>query len=111
MHAVVMAAGEGSRLRPITELWPKPVLPIDGRPVIATRVSDLPEVLEGCGVIVEPNSIVELAQAIARLMANPEERARLGSRARQRFVEQFSEDVVAPRLASVIDEAMALAGR
>ena len=81
------------------------------RPVIATRVSDLPEVLEGCGVIVEPNSIVELAQAIARLMANPEERARLGSRARQRFVEQFSEDVVAPRLASVIDEAMALAGR
>jgi len=81
------------------------------RPVIATRVSDLPEVLEGCGVIVEPNSIVELAQAIARLMANPEERARLGSRARQRFVDQFSEDVVAPRLASVVDEAMALAGR
>src|SRR5260370_767593 len=81
------------------------------RPVIATRVSDLPEVLEGCGVIVEPNSIVELAQAIARLMANPEERSRLGSRARQRFVDQFSEDVVAPRLASVVDEAMALAGR
>ena len=26
-----MAAGEGSRLRPLTERWPKPVLPIDGR--------------------------------------------------------------------------------
>jgi hypothetical protein len=81
------------------------------RPVIATRVSDLPKVLEGCGVIVEPNSIVELAHAIARLMADPEERARLGARARQRFVDQFSEDVVAPRLALVVDEAMALAGR
>jgi glycosyltransferase involved in cell wall biosynthesis len=81
------------------------------RPVIATRVSDLPKVLDGCGVIVEPNSTVELAQAIARLMANPEERARLGSRARQRFLDRFSDDVVAPRLASVVDEAMALAGR
>lgn len=36
-----MAAGEGSRLRPITESWPKPVLPIDGRPVIATLLRDL----------------------------------------------------------------------
>ncbi len=36
-----MAAGEGTRLRPITEHWPKPVLPIDGRPVVATLVRDL----------------------------------------------------------------------
>jgi len=40
-HAIVMAAGEGSRLRPITERWPKPVLPIDGRAVIATLLRDL----------------------------------------------------------------------
>lgn len=39
--AIVMAAGEGSRLRPITESWPKPVLPIDGRAVIATLLRDL----------------------------------------------------------------------
>jgi NDP-sugar pyrophosphorylase family protein len=36
-----MAAGEGRRLRPMTERWPKPVLPIDGRPVIATLVREL----------------------------------------------------------------------
>jgi NDP-sugar pyrophosphorylase family protein len=41
MDAVVMAAGEGSRLRPLTELWPKPVLPIDGRPVVATLLREL----------------------------------------------------------------------
>jgi NDP-sugar pyrophosphorylase family protein len=40
-NAVVMAAGEGTRLRPLTEDWPKPVLPIDGRPVIATLLRDL----------------------------------------------------------------------
>jgi NDP-sugar pyrophosphorylase family protein len=36
-----MAAGEGSRLRPLTERWPKPVLPVDGRPVIATLLREL----------------------------------------------------------------------
>ena len=41
MHAVVMAAGEGTRLRPLTDRWPKPTLPIDGRPVIATLLREL----------------------------------------------------------------------
>src|SRR5258705_9706932 len=36
-----MAAGEGSRLRPLTERWPKPVVPIDGRPVIGTLLREL----------------------------------------------------------------------
>jgi GTP:adenosylcobinamide-phosphate guanylyltransferase len=36
-----MAAGEGTRLRPLTERWAKPVLPIDGRPVVATLVRGL----------------------------------------------------------------------
>jgi NDP-sugar pyrophosphorylase family protein len=41
MDAVVMAAGEGRRLRPLTHSWPKPVLPIGGRPVIATLMREL----------------------------------------------------------------------
>jgi NDP-sugar pyrophosphorylase family protein len=41
MEAVVMAAGEGRRMRPLTERWPKPLLPIDGRPVIATLLREL----------------------------------------------------------------------
>lgn len=36
-----MAAGEGRRLRPLTETWPKPLLPIDGRPVLATLLREL----------------------------------------------------------------------
>ena len=42
-----MAAGEGTRLRPLTELWPKPVLPIDGRPVLAVLLREL--AAAGCG--------------------------------------------------------------
>ena len=41
MNSIVMAAGEGLRLRPLTERWPKPVLPIDGRPVIGTLLREL----------------------------------------------------------------------
>lgn len=36
-----MAAGEGTRLRPLTERWAKPVLPIDGRPVLAVLLREL----------------------------------------------------------------------
>lgn len=38
-----MAAGEGRRLRPLTERYAKPVLPIDGRPVIVGVLRDLEE--------------------------------------------------------------------
>jgi glucose-1-phosphate thymidylyltransferase len=41
VDAVVMAAGLGTRLRPLTVRWPKPVLPIDGRPVIAVLLREL----------------------------------------------------------------------
>jgi NDP-sugar pyrophosphorylase family protein len=41
IDAVVMAAGEGTRLRPLTERWPKPILPIDGRPVVAIVLREL----------------------------------------------------------------------
>lgn len=41
MEAVIIAAGEGRRLRPLTERWPKPILPIDGKPVIVTVLGDL----------------------------------------------------------------------
>jgi len=36
-----MAAGLGSRLRPVTERFAKPVLPIDGTPVIVSLLHEL----------------------------------------------------------------------
>jgi NDP-sugar pyrophosphorylase family protein len=36
-----MAAGEGRRLRPLTERWAKAVLPIGGRPVLATLLREI----------------------------------------------------------------------
>jgi dTDP-glucose pyrophosphorylase/CBS domain-containing protein len=40
-RAVVMAGGQGSRLRPLTENTPKPMLPVGGRPVLEHIVEQL----------------------------------------------------------------------
>src|SRR5688572_8177041 len=41
LPAIVIAAGLGTRLRPLTEHFPKPILPLDGRPVVATLLREL----------------------------------------------------------------------
>lgn len=41
MDAVVLAAGEGRRLRPLTERWAKPVLPIGGRAVLGLLLQQI----------------------------------------------------------------------
>jgi CTP:molybdopterin cytidylyltransferase MocA len=40
-RAVVIAAGLGTRLRPLTERFAKPVLPVDGAPVVARVLREL----------------------------------------------------------------------
>jgi len=41
LQAVVMAGGEGMRLRPLTEDVPKPMLPVGGRPLMARIIERL----------------------------------------------------------------------
>jgi GTP:adenosylcobinamide-phosphate guanylyltransferase len=58
-----MAAGEGIRMRPISERWPKAILPIDGRPVVATLLRDL--AAAGCDdVTVVTGHLAEQVEAL-----------------------------------------------
>lgn len=41
MRAMILAAGRGERLRPLTDTTPKPLLEIDGRPLIAHHLEKL----------------------------------------------------------------------
>jgi len=61
-----------------------------GRPVVSTRVSMIPEILDGCGLVVEPGNVMALAAAIRRLVDDPAEAHTLGARARERCVERYS---------------------
>ncbi|MEK6760763.1 MAG: sugar phosphate nucleotidyltransferase [Nanoarchaeota archaeon] len=43
MKAVILAGGEGKRLRPYTEIIPKPLLPVNGEPVLGIIIKKLKE--------------------------------------------------------------------
>jgi len=60
------------------------------RPIVATEVSMIPEMLEGCGVVVPPEDPSALAKAIGGLLADPSRAAELGRQARQRCIAQYS---------------------
>jgi bifunctional UDP-N-acetylglucosamine pyrophosphorylase/glucosamine-1-phosphate N-acetyltransferase len=64
-----MAAGEGTRLRPLTEHWPKPVLPVDGRPVVVTLVHQLAEVCER--IVVVTGHLAEQVEELLRPLSYP----------------------------------------
>ena len=44
MDAIVLAAGKGTRLRPYTEQIPKPLLPVQGRPILDWILGAMPPV-------------------------------------------------------------------
>lgn len=41
LRAVVLAAGQGRRLRPLTDFLPKPLVPVRGQPVVARTIEEL----------------------------------------------------------------------
>lgn len=72
------------------------------KPVIASGVGDLPLVLEDCGRIIEPGDVRGLQESIIELLNHPELCEKLGNRARQRCVEKYSYDSIAPIMSDLI---------
>jgi NDP-sugar pyrophosphorylase family protein len=61
MDAIIMAAGLGTRLRPHTLTTPKPLLPVQGRPILDWSLAALPPAVER--VIVVVNYLAEQIEA------------------------------------------------
>jgi glycosyltransferase involved in cell wall biosynthesis len=72
------------------------------KPIVASAVSDLPIVLEGCGRITPPGDARALRGALRELLKNPGEARALGERARARCLTEFAMDRVAGKLCDVV---------
>ena len=79
-----------------------------GLPVIALRLGAAPDfVIDGeTGITVRPDDVAALADAMSRLLANPEECRRLGENGRQLVIEQYTWDHVCADMACRMREVV-----
>jgi glycosyltransferase involved in cell wall biosynthesis len=73
------------------------------RPIVSTTVSMIPEILDGCGLMVEPGDVKALGDGLAQLLGDPEGARALGRRARERCVADYSFDAARARLFPLIE--------
>ncbi|OGQ51118.1 MAG: hypothetical protein A3J24_13170 [Deltaproteobacteria bacterium RIFCSPLOWO2_02_FULL_53_8] len=73
-----------------------------GRPIVASKVGAIPEVVGGAGLLVTPGDFNELASALETLILNAPLRETLGAKARRRAQELFDVKKIALRWADVM---------
>jgi glycosyltransferase involved in cell wall biosynthesis len=73
-----------------------------GKPVVASAVSDVPEVLAGCGWTVPPGDAAEVASALREIAGDAAEAARRGAAARVRCVEKYGAVRAGERLRGLV---------
>lgn len=59
------------------------------KPIVSTRVSDIPEVLGDTGYLVDPGNVEQLASAINHVFNHPEEARLKGKQARERCIARY----------------------
>jgi glycosyltransferase involved in cell wall biosynthesis len=72
----------------------------EGKPAVVTRVGGIPDVVEDgkTGLIVPPGDSRSLANALIRVLREPDLSARLGDAARERYLERFRPETMTARL-------------
>jgi glycosyltransferase involved in cell wall biosynthesis len=76
------------------------------RPIVASTVSDLPLVLDGCARLVAPGDVSSLSKAIRNLLDDPAEAQALGQKARARCLENYTMRHVASALANACSKVL-----
>jgi glycosyltransferase involved in cell wall biosynthesis len=71
------------------------------KPIIATNTYDLYEIIDGCGLLVEPEDPRLLAETINYVLTHPSEAREMGRKAREKCKREFSWDVARENLIEV----------
>lgn len=72
------------------------------KPILATRVGDIPQILADTGYLVEPNSPEQIARTIELIFTDLDTANAKGIDARKRCIQNYSLDVMAQTLAQII---------
>jgi glycosyltransferase involved in cell wall biosynthesis len=72
------------------------------KPIIATRVGDIPEILADTGFLVEPQSPSQIAAMVKQILNNWDDATSMGIKARERCVNSYSLENMASVLNKVI---------
>ena len=74
------------------------------KPIIGTQISDLPQILNNCGMILKENSPTAIAQALAVLMQDRNRGKQLGAVTRQKCIEYYSWNAMERILMTVLNK-------
>lgn len=72
------------------------------KPMIASRVSDLPLILDGCGMVVPAGDVQGMAAAVNEVLSSPEKARTMGCDARDRCVRLYSREVTERNLVDIM---------
>jgi len=66
-----------------------------GKPIIASALADIPKLLDGCGLLIEPGSAEDLLNQVRWVLANREAAREMGLRARRKFQQELTLEAMA----------------
>jgi glycosyltransferase involved in cell wall biosynthesis len=75
------------------------------KPVIASRINDIPEILKDCGWTYMPGNSNDLAEKLKYALGHPDEARLLGENARRQCVAKYSCRAMAPKMKEVLLKA------
>src|SRR5919198_1378496 len=98
MQAVILAGGEGTRLRPLTSTVPKPVLPLANRPFMSYMIGWLrrhgvDDIVMSCGFLAsEVRGVLENGDSNGFRLRYVEEKQPLGTAGAVKFAEDLLDE-------------------
>ena len=72
------------------------------KPIVSTTVSDIPEVLQEVGYVVEPGNVGQMADMVEYILSHMDEAKTRGQNARRRCIELYDIKVMGEKLAALI---------